>query len=107
MTGVQTCALPIFGSADCAGLCAHVGDGILVTGFLGGNSNATTGDFSLGVQGYRIRAGVLAEPLVEANIAGNQLQFWPQLAAVGNDPYAYSTARTPTLVFEGVQFAGT
>lgn len=94
------------GERDCTGLCAEVGDGILVTGFLGGNANATTGDFSLGVQGQRIRGGVLAEPLSEANIAGTQLQLWQQLSAVGCDPYAYSTLRTPTLVFEGVQFAG-
>jgi PmbA protein len=26
---------------------------------------------------------------------------------VGNDPYLYSSMRTPTLVFDGVQFAGT
>jgi hypothetical protein len=25
---------------------------------------------------------------------------------VGNDPWPYSSLRTPTLVFEGVQFAG-
>ena len=29
-----------------------------------------------------------------------------RLVAVGNDPYPYSAARTPTLVFEGVTFAG-
>jgi len=28
------------------------------------------------------------------------------LVAVGNDPYPYSTLLAPTLVFEGVQFAG-
>ena len=81
-------------------------DGILVTGFLGGNSNGTTGDFSLGVQGFRIRGGKRAEPVAEMNISGNHLEFWKKLAAVGNDPYPYSSMRTPTLVFEGVQFAG-
>jgi PmbA protein len=41
------------------------------------------------------------------NIAGNHLELWKKrLVAVGNDPYAYSTLRTPTLVFEGFQFAG-
>ena len=40
------------------------------------------------------------------NIAGNQLELWKKLAAVGNDPWPYSSMRTPTLVFEGVQFAG-
>ena len=81
-------------------------EGIYVTGFLGGNSNGTTGDFSLGIQGFKIRGGKLAEPVSEMNIAGNHLEFWKRLAAVGNDPFPYSTSRTPTLAFEGVQFAG-
>ena len=36
------------------------------------------------------------------NISGNQLDLWKQLVGVGNDPWPYSTLRTPTLVFEGV-----
>lgn len=87
-------------------LIAQAGEGIFVTGFLGGNSNGTTGDYSLGIQGFRIRAGALAEPVAEMNISGNQLGLWEHLVAVGNDPYLYSPLRTPTLVFEGVSFAG-
>lgn len=89
------------------GLLADMGDGILVTGFLGGNSNGTTGDFSLGVRGFRVRSGQLAEPVGEMNVSGNHLELWRRLSAVGDDPYRYSSMRTPTLVFEGVQFAGT
>jgi PmbA protein len=81
-------------------------DGIFVTGFLGGNSNSLTGDFSLGVQGFRIRAGQIAEPVGELNISGNHVEFWKRLVLVGNDPFPYSALRTPTLVFEGVNFAG-
>jgi len=88
------------------GLLADFPEAILVTGFLGGNSNTTTGDFSFGVQGFRVRKGQLAEPVAEMNISGNHLELWKQLAAVGNDPYPYSSVYTPTLVFEGVQFAG-
>jgi PmbA protein len=88
------------------GLLADMRDGILVTGFLGGNSNGTTGDFSLGVNGYRVRDGQVAEPVSEMNVSGNQAELWKRLVAVGNDPYPYSAGRTPTLVFEGVQFAG-
>jgi PmbA protein len=87
-------------------LLADVGDAILVTGFIGGNSNSTTGDFSFGVQGFLVRKGKIAEPVSEMNISGNHLELWKQLAAVGNDPYPYSSVYTPTLVFEGVQFAG-
>ena len=83
-----------------------VGEGILVTSFIGGNSNPTTGDYSLGLQGFRIRGGAKAEPVAEMNIAGNMLELLKKLTAVGNDPWPYSSLRTPTLVFEGVQFAG-
>lgn len=94
------------GDKPVAGLIAEVKDGIYVTGFLGGNSNATTGDFSLGVKGFRIRGGALAEPVSEMNISGNMAEMLKRLVAVGNDPFPYSSLRTPTLVFEGVQFAG-
>ena len=95
------------GSKPRAALLAEVGEGVLVTGFLGGNSNGTTGDFSLGVRGFAIRGGALAEPIGEMNVSGNQLDLWSRLAAVGDDPYPYSGLRSPTLVFDGVQIAGT
>ena len=94
------------GAKDRAGLLADLGEGILVTGFLGGNSNSTTGDFSLGVQGFRVREGRLGEPIGEMNVSGRHQELWPRLSAVGNDPYRYSALRAPTLVFERVQFAG-
>jgi PmbA protein len=87
-------------------LIAAAGDAILVTGFLGGNSNGLTGDYSLGIQGFAIREGKIAEPVSEINISGNMLELWKHLVAVGNDPYPYSSLRTPTLVFEGVSVAG-
>jgi PmbA protein len=89
-----------------AALAAGVGEGILVTGFLGGNSNSTTGDFSHGLHGFRIRKGALAEPVAEMNASGDHLALWKGLVAVGNDPFPWSPLRTPTLVFEGVQVAG-
>jgi PmbA protein len=94
------------GAKPQAAILKDVGEGILVTGFLGGNSNGTTGDYSFGVQGFLIRGGERAEPVGEMNIAGNMLDLLKKLTAVGDDPWPYSSMRTPTLVFEGVQFAG-
>ena len=88
-------------------LIADAKEGLLITGFIGGNSNSGTGDFSVGVVGFRIRNGVIAEPVSEMNLAGNHLEFWKKLVAVGNDPFRYSSMRTPTLVFDGVSVAGT
>ncbi len=94
------------GTKNLDALMAEIADGVLVTGFLGGNSNSTTGDFSLGIEGFRIRKGRPAEPVAEMNLSGNHLEFWKRLVKVGNDPYASSSLRTPTLVFDRAQFAG-
>ncbi|MGQ0507963.1 MAG: TldD/PmbA family protein [Myxococcaceae bacterium] len=94
------------GSKAMESLISQMKDGLLITAFLGGNSNATSGDFSLGVEGFRVRNGKRAEVVSEMNLAGNHLTFWKKLVEVGNDPWASSGLRTPTLVFEPVQFAG-
>jgi len=105
-TGGQSNLSWTLGDRSQAQLLADMREGILVTGFIGGNSNATTGDYSFGVVGFRVRDGVIAEPVSEMNVAGNMAELLKRLVAVGNDPYPYSSMRTPTLVFEGVQFAG-
>jgi PmbA protein len=94
------------GTKDLAGLLADAKNGILVTSFLGGNSNATTGVFSLGIVGFRFANGEKKEPISEMNISGNHLQFWNKLVATGTDTYVYSSTRSPSLVFEGVSVAG-
>jgi PmbA protein len=87
-------------------LVAEVGDGVLVRGFIGGNTNPVTGDFSLGVHGTLIEKGKLAGAVAEMNISGNHLDLWRRLTAVGADVWQYSKLRTPSLVFDNVQFAG-
>lgn len=95
------------GSKSQKQLFADAKDALLITGFIGGNSNGGTGDFSVGVVGFRLRNGEVAEPLAEMNLSGNHLEFWKKLVALGNDPFPYSSLRTPTLVFENVSVAGT
>jgi len=84
----------------------EVGRGVLVTNFIGGNSNSSTGDFSAGIQGFYFENGEIVKPVAELNIAGNHLDFWTHLIGVGNDPYIYSSRRSPCLVFESVTVAG-
>jgi PmbA protein len=80
--------------------------GILITGFIGGNSNSTTGDFSFGIVGFLVEKGELVQPINEMNITGNAKDFWNKLVAVGNDPYPYSSWRMPSLMFEQIHFSG-
>lgn len=94
------------GSKDVDGLVADVQKGILVTGFNGGNSNSSSGDFSYGIEGFLIENGKLTQPISEMNITGNMITLWSSLAAVGNDPRMSSSWRIPSLVFDGVDFSG-
>ncbi len=105
-TGSGSNLLLELGDKDRDELLQDVGEGILVTSFLGGNANPATGDFSFGVAGFLVRDGKLDRPINEMNIADNHTELWQRLAAVGNDPHPYSSWRNPTLVFEDVQFSG-
>ncbi len=80
--------------------------GIWVTGFIGGNSNPTTGDFSFGIAGLLVENGEIVRPVNEMNISGNAKELWHSLAETGNDPYPYSGLRIPSMMFERVSFSG-
>lgn len=83
-----------------------VSKGILVNGFLGGNSNSTTGDYSWGLQGMLIEDGKVVKPINEMNISGNLLDLWMNLVEVGNDPYIYSSMQRPSMHFKEINFSG-
>jgi len=83
-----------------------LGRGIFITGFIGGNSNSTTGDMSIGITGQLFEKGEPVYPVSEMNIADNHLKFWQRLAEAGNDPYMYSGTRVPSLVFTDFVVAG-
>ncbi|MCB9916371.1 MAG: TldD/PmbA family protein [Planctomycetes bacterium] len=94
------------GPRDLEAIVADTQDGILLTTWLGGNANMTTGDFSFGFQGRRLSGGARAESLTEMNVSGNYRELLERLVEVGNDPRPWSRFAAPTLVFEDVQFSG-
>lgn len=94
------------GQKDVNGLIASIDKGILVTGFNGGNSNSTTGDFSYGVEGFLIENGKLSQPVSEMNITGNMFTLCNNILEIGNDPRMNSSYRIPSMVFDEVDFSG-
>lgn len=104
--------------ASSTGLCMQLGDkdhkelmsniekGIWVTGFNGGNTNPTTGDFSFGIEGFFIEKGQIVKPVSEMNITGNLLSLWANLAEIGNDPRKNVASQIPSLLFNDVSFSG-
>lgn len=79
---------------------------ILVNGFLGGNSNGLTGDFSFGVQGLLYEYGEVTAHLSEMNISGNINDFFMRLVEPASDVWSWSSLHSPSLLFEGVDFSG-
>ena len=80
-------------------------NGILVTGFNGGNCNPVTGDFSYGIEGFAFSKGRITHPVREMLITGNILELWNSLIAAGTDARPSSRWQIPTLAFEGVAFS--
>lgn len=94
------------GARPLASIIGDLDDAILVSGWLGGNSDATSGDFSMGCQGHLVKDGKIGAPVNEMNVTGNLLTLFAALIEVGSDPWPYGSLQAPTLVFEGVQFSG-
>ncbi len=106
-TGGNTTNLVIkTGENNLDGLVEKVKKGILVTGFNGGNSNGSTGDFSFGIDGFLIENGKIVQPVSEMNITGNMVTLWSGISEIGNDVNRTSSWLTPSIVFEGVDFSG-
>ncbi|MFB3905317.1 MAG: TldD/PmbA family protein [Acidobacteriota bacterium] len=85
---------------------ADLGRGILINDFIGGNSNSTTGDFSIGIGGFLFENGKPVQTVAEMNVADNHLKFWGKLVEIANDPWPYGSWLTPSLVFKDVVVSG-
>jgi PmbA protein len=83
----------------------HCANGILVTGFNGGNCNPATGDFSFGIEGFAFSRGKIVHPVREMLITGNMIQLWNSLVAAGTDARECTRWQVPSLAFEDVSFS--
>jgi PmbA protein len=77
-----------------------------VEGFLGGNSNPATGRFSYGIQGTLLSHGEPVAAVSEMNISGTVFELLAGFVEAANDPWTGSTCRSPSLLFDAVQFSG-
>ncbi|MBO4470018.1 MAG: TldD/PmbA family protein [Bacteroidales bacterium] len=98
--------MPFGDAPDRAAILEKCGDGILVSGFNGGNCNSATGDFSYGIEGFRFEGGKIVRPVSGMLITGNFLQLWKNLLAAGEDSRPCAAKLIPTLAFANVDFSG-
>jgi PmbA protein len=105
-TGSPTNSIVPPGKRSVKEIMKDLGRGIFITGFIGGNSNSTTGDTSIGIVGQLFDKGEIVESVSEMNIADNHLKIWQRLVEAANDPYPYSPRFLPSLVFTDVVVSG-
>lgn len=86
------------------GILSLCGNGILVTGFNGGNCNAATGEFSYGIEGFEFRNGVITRPIESMLITGDMIGLWNSIIAAGTDPMEGMSRQIPTLAFSDISF---
>ena len=91
---------------DRAAIMRLCGEGILVTGFNGGNSNSATGDYSFGIEGFAFKDGIITHPVREMLMTGNLIDLWNHFLASGDDARPCKSKLIPTLAFENVDFSG-
>ncbi len=85
---------------------SSVRSGLYVTELSGFGVNPVTGDYSRGAVGLWIENGELAYPVEEITIAGNLLDMFKSIEAIGNDLELRGTIAAPTLKIAKMTIAG-
>ena len=94
--------VPFGGCKTREDLIRKVGSGILITGFNGGNSNPSTGNFSYGIEGFAFENGRLTYPVREMLVTGNFIDLWNHLIATADDARLCMSKIIPTLAFSNI-----
>jgi PmbA protein len=94
------------GQTDPGDIVRSVSRGLYVTELIGFGVNGVTGDYSRGAVGMWIENGELAYPVEEITVAGNLLEMWRNVEAVGNDLVFRDRTAAPTVLIGRMVVAG-
>jgi PmbA protein len=94
------------GDQDFDSLIRSMHTGLLVTDMIGFGVNQITGDYSRGASGFWVENGEIQYPVEEITVAGNLLDMYMQIIAVGKDVDARGNTRTGSVLIENMTVAG-
>ena len=80
--------------------------GLLVTELIGSGINSVTGDYSRGAAGFWVENGEIQYPVEEITIAGNLLDMYLGIAAIGNDVDSHGNTECGSILLENMTIAG-
>lgn len=92
---------------DLKTLAKQMNRGLIVTELMGQGVNPVTGDYSRGAAGFWVENGEVAYPVAEITIAGNLLDLYQRIVAIGDDIDRRGSKWTGSLLIESMQIAGT
>jgi PmbA protein len=94
------------GEHDLDGLVKLMGRGFLVTELMGQGVNPVTGDYSRGASGFWVENGEIRFPIEEVTIAGNLLDVFRGIAAVGRDVLVRGSKQAGSILVDRMTIAG-
>ncbi len=94
------------GERDFEGLIALMGRGFVVTELMGQGVNSVTGDYSRGAAGFWVEDGEIQFPVEEVTIAGNLLDMYHGIRAVGRDVLVRGSKQCGSILIERMTIAG-
>ena len=84
----------------------RLGTGLYVTDTIGRGLNPVTGDYSRGVSGFWVERGVIVHPVGGMTLAGNLLDMFLSVEAVGAEVYDNGARRSGSVLLGPVQLSG-
>lgn len=94
------------GELDQAALLREMGEGLLVTELMGQGANGVTGDYSRGAAGFWVQNGEIVAPVEGITVAGNLLEMYRDIQALGSDVDARSSIRCGSVLVGRMTIAG-
>ena len=88
-------------------LLADMNDGILITEIMGGHTaDPVSGEFSFGAAGFLVKDGKLGAPVKSMAMAGQIVEFFNAVDAVGADLHFSGGTGSPSLMIRNVSLSG-
>ncbi len=94
------------GTQDFDALVRDMGEGLIVTELMGQGVNGVSGDYSRGAAGFWVENGAIAYPVENVTVAGNLLEMYSRIAALGADVDTRGGVRCGSVLVEGLTLAG-
>jgi PmbA protein len=91
---------------DRVAMIRRLGEGLLVTGFIGGGLDRASGAWSKAATGFWVTGGEIAWPVRDITVAGDMTTMLSGIRAVGSDTYQGRAIRSGSILLDSLRIAG-